>query len=131
MFEEDFGPFGILFYFIMMLIFFSIPILVGFASGFAIIHFKRKLKTGIALWSAILCSPIFFILISDFYERAVKNAWNTLYGTSWTYVFYIIAITLPFVIPVWILGVFLLYSTTKGARKNALLQNKATLTKQT
>lgn len=109
MFEEDFGPFGILFYVIVMLLFFSIPIIVGLVSGFVVIHFKRKLKTGIALWSTILCSPILLILILDFYQRAVKNAWNTLYGESWTYTLYMAAITLPFVVPVWILGALLLY----------------------
>jgi predicted neutral ceramidase superfamily lipid hydrolase len=116
--EEYFGgPFGILFYIIMMLLFFSIPIIVGFVSGLIAIHFKRKLKTVVALWSVILFSPIFFILISSVLDNRPGFIGNTLVRQP-TYGLIIASIPLPVVVPVWILGVLLLYSITKGARKN-------------
>lgn len=107
--EELFGPFGILFYVMVMLLFFSIPIIVGFVSGLIAMN-KRKLKTAMALWSLILFSPIFLILILNPSDRGYigQPAWNSLT---------LISGTLPFVIPVWILGALVLYSI--GRRNSA------------
>jgi hypothetical protein len=108
MFEENFGPFGVLFYIAGMMLIFSIPIAVGFISGFVSI-LKRKLKTGMALWSLILFSPVFLIIITNPSDRAYigQPAWNALS---------LISMTLPFVVPVWILGALVLYSIAKGRR---------------
>jgi hypothetical protein len=107
MFEEDFGPFGILFYIIMMLLFFSIPIIVGFVSGLIAIHFKRKLKTLVALWSVILFSPIIFILIMRIFNPTPGFIGQTLVQEP-AYSLIVVSETLPFVIPVWILGALIL-----------------------
>jgi hypothetical protein len=107
--EELFGPFGILFYVMAMLLFFSIPIIVCFVSGLIAI-LKSKLKTGMTLWSLILFSPIFLILILNPSSRGYigQPAYNSLT---------LISITLPFVVPVWILGALVLYSI--GRRNSA------------
>jgi len=116
MYEEFFGPFGILFYVMAMLLFFSIPIIVGLVTGFVVIYFKRKLKTGMALWSLILFSPIFFILISSVLDDRPGFIGQSLVRQP-AYGLIVVSITLPFVVPVWILGALVLYSI--GRRNSA------------
>ena len=120
MFEEDFGPFGILFYVMVMLLFFSIPIIVGFVSGLIAMN-KRKLKTAMALWSLILFSPIFFILIMSIFNDSPGFIGQSLVQQP-AYSLILVSETLPFVIPVWILGALVLYSI--GRRNSVHAQKK-------
>jgi len=121
MFEEDFGPFGILFYVMVMLLFFSIPIIVGFVSGLIAMN-KRKLKTAMALWSLILFSPIIFILIMRIFNHTPAGFIGQTLVQEPAYSLIMVSETLPFVIPVWILGALVLYSI--GRRNIARAEKK-------
>lgn len=122
MFEEDFGPFGVLFYIIIMLLVFAIPIAVGFFSGW-IAMLRRKIRIGMLLWSVILFSPDIFILIMGMINNKPGFIGQTLVQEP-LYSLTIISYTLPFVIPLWILGTAILYHAYYAHQKRALLDIK-------
>jgi len=105
-FEEQWGLFGIIFYIIVMACVFAIPTLVGLFSGLVAIS-KRKLKTAIALWSLILFSPVIFILVMGVVHRTPGFIGNSLVPEP-AYSLTVASGTLPFVVPVWILGLLIL-----------------------
>lgn len=90
---------------IVMIFFF--PAIVGFISGLIVV-LKKKLKTGMTLWSLILFSPIFYILISSFFDNSVgfiggRFLRQPALGLTMA------SIMLPIVASIWFFGILILF----------------------
>jgi len=118
MWEEADPLLGLGLYIIVMGMIFILPTIIGLISGWLIIKFRKMWKTGVVVWSLILCSPVIFLISVDFIQRAIRNAWTTLYGYSWEYTFYVVGGMFPFVFPIWILGTLFLLNFTKKDKEN-------------
>jgi len=107
------GPLGVILYVGVLTMIFIIPISVGMISSWLIIRFKKMRKTAIIVWTVILISPLIYLIGHDFYMRAISGAWETYNAISWRESLSFAASTLPFVLPVWILGLVSLAWTSQ------------------
>lgn len=105
------GPFGLIFYLVVMMMIFIIPIAIGITSSWLIVRFKKMRKTAIIVWTFILIFPLIYSISYDFYMRATLDAWETYNAYNWRESLNIATYTLPFVLPVWVLGMILLIRT--------------------
>jgi len=118
------GPLGVILYVVILTMIFIIPISVGMILSLLIIRFKRMRKTAIIVWTVVLISPLIYLISRDFYMRATLNAWETYNAISWRESLNSAAGTLPFVLSIWILGLFYLTRTLRDPQVNKVKERE-------
>jgi hypothetical protein len=101
--SENFGSlWGSAFYIGVMAAVYAVPVIAGFIGGWIEAR-DRNLKTALMLWTVFLFAPNWLLFLSDPLNSKYYH------GPPPYTTFTIISMTFPFAVPVWLVGLFIVY----------------------